>query len=351
MIRNLLAALGRNESAAPPAQGAGRKTILIIDHHAESLSAMCLAFSGEEYRVEAASTGLAAIGKISTVPPDLILVDPQFSAEDGTRLVRRLLADEKIASVPVLALMQTARSTSDDRAIADRFDGTFPKLADGHELADAVRRLLQKSLTRGSHPSQPAAEPDVFTEVDADAPASLTAVLDAIEAGLPDSQFPPGTRAGLHRLAEAVEDLRNFELAGYIQQAERLSSAHTARARIRFRSLIRLCRDHLQREPDPAPGLADLRAGYLDHRRAELSSLDQALENGDLTTLRKAGHNLKGMGQAYGFGELTDIGRALETAAKDGDTGSIEILLDQIDAYINIVRPSPEHRGAYESGT
>ena len=79
-------------------------------------------------------------------------------------------------------------------------------------------------------------------------------------------------------------------------------------------------------------------------------SLEHALKNGDFAALRKAGHNLKGTGAAYGFAELTDIGRALEAAAKDDNAAAIEALLDQIDAYIGMVGPSPEHRGDYAAG-
>ena len=53
--------------------------------------------------------------------------------------------------------------------------------------------------------------------------------------------------------------------------------------------------------------MAALRAVYLYRRRAELGDLEQALKNRDFSAIRKAGHNLKGTGAAYGFAEITDL--------------------------------------------
>jgi HPt (histidine-containing phosphotransfer) domain-containing protein len=96
-----------------------------------------------------------------------------------------------------------------------------------------------------------------------------------------------------------------------------------------------------ERDPDSAPEMAELRVAYLDRRRAELGSLEQAMHEGDFAAIRKAGHNLKGTGTAYGFEEITEIGRSLEDAAKDGDAFVIETLLDRMDSYIALVRASP----------
>jgi HPt (histidine-containing phosphotransfer) domain-containing protein len=103
--------------------------------------------------------------------------------------------------------------------------------------------------------------------------------------------------------------------------------------------VIRHCLELVQYDPDLAPGLAELRTGYLENRRADLDRLGHALKIEDFAALRKAGHNLKGAGAPYGFAELTDAGRAIEAAAKVGDAPAIEILLDQVEWYISIVQP------------
>jgi len=51
---------------------------------------------------------------------------------------------------------------------------------------------------------------------------------------------------------------------------------------------------------------------------------------------------LKGTGAAYGFDELTDIGKALEMAAKENDAAASGLQLDRIRLYLAFVRPLPE---------
>jgi HPt (histidine-containing phosphotransfer) domain-containing protein len=164
-------------------------------------------------------------------------------------------------------------------------------------------------------------------------------LLDAIEAGLPDSQFSPDTPAALRQLMTGVRGLQQFELADYVRRAAQLSTAKTLRARSRFRLLIRLCRDLLLLGPDSIPELANMRTGYLEKRSVDLDRLEFALRGGDFGTLDKIGHNLKGTGAAYGFGELTELGRSLEAAARSENAGAVENLLDQMEAYISIARP------------
>jgi CheY-like chemotaxis protein len=345
MIRNFLTTLGLRfdpaGAAETPEQSTADKIILIIDDHPDSLQAMCLALADETCRIETADTATSATRKLFCFHPDLILVDWQVPATDGTRLARRLLADEELTPVPIVALTEQGAGNHGNPEFGGLFDGNIGKPIDARTLPSQVRAFLESSC-----PPPPAFAVDLPFPATyaADRREEAERLLDAIDAGLPDSQFATGTGSGLLRLAEVVEGSRRYELAKYLQQAERFSNASTARARSGFRSVIRLCRELVQREPDAVPGMADLRAGYLERRRASLGSLQHALKIGDFAGVREAGHNLKGTGAAYGFAEITEIGRALEAAAKDEDAISIEFLLEQIDSYISTVRPSPQHR-------
>ena len=349
MIRNLLTFRRKAVSAVVPisAPDARPKTILLIDDHPDSLRTMCCALSAETYRVETADTAKSAMRRISACIPDLILIDSRVLTADGTRLAQRLLADEDLAAVPIVALTETATSPHSVRDPGGTYDGHLQKPIDAGTFAALVRGFFQRTVEESkSH------------VVDLDLPAAVGAgrrieaakLLDAIETGLPDSQFAPGVGTALCRLAGVVGGLQHYELAGYLQQAERLSNASTVRARGRFRLIVRLCRELVDRNPDSAPELADLRAGYLERRRAELSGLEQAVHDGDFAAIRKAGHNLKGTGAAYGYAEITDIGRSLEAAAKDGDAVAVESLLDQMSSYIGIVCASPGRGGIDAAG-
>jgi CheY-like chemotaxis protein/HPt (histidine-containing phosphotransfer) domain-containing protein len=340
MIRNLLS-FRRN--AVPvvvtpiPAPAARSKTILMIDDHPDSLRAMCMALAGETYRVETADTAKSAIHRVCAYVPDLIIIDPRVLTADGTALAQRLLADEALAAIPIVALTETVAGPRSVREPGGGFDGYIQKPVDAGTFAALVRGFSQPPVDEWT---SPAIELDLPAAVGVGRRIEAAKLLDAIETGLPGSQFAPGVGTALHRIAGVVGGLQHGELAGYLERAERLSNASTVRARGRFRSIVRLCLQLVEQDPDSAPELADLRAGYLQRRRAELSGLEQALHEGDFAAIRKAGHNLKGTGAAYGYAEITDIGRSLEAAAKEGDAVAVEALLDQMDSYIGIVCPS-----------
>jgi HPt (histidine-containing phosphotransfer) domain-containing protein len=139
-------------------------------------------------------------------------------------------------------------------------------------------------------------------------------------------------------LAQVVASFDSAALPDHLKHAERLTGVATARSGCGFRSLIRLCREALNRDPDPAPEFAELRSQYLDNRASELKALASALDRSEFTKLAAAGHNLKGTGGAYGFAELTEIGKALEVAAKDGDPLRVQILLGRVAFYLGLVR-------------
>jgi CheY-like chemotaxis protein len=340
MIGNLLASLKRRTgtvaATARPAQNFTEKTILIVDDNPDSLHAARRALAGETYRLETAESAESTIRKLASFHPDLILLDKRVLADDGRCLVRRLLADEQLAIVPIVALTEISKGVQNQAEPGGWFDGHIAKPIDAPTLPAQIRTFL-------TSPSAPTKQlPELPALPTPDRREQVAKLLDAIEAGLPDSQFATATRTSLHGLAEIVGSPEHLELAGYLRQAEQLSNAATVRARSRFRSVIRLCRDLADRDPDVVPGLADLRAGYMKHRSTEMESLVLALKNGDFPALRRAGHNLKGTGAAYGFSELTDIGRAIEAAAKGNDAAAVEALLDQIDSYISLVLTSHE---------
>jgi signal transduction histidine kinase/DNA-binding response OmpR family regulator len=84
-------------------------------------------------------------------------------------------------------------------------------------------------------------------------------------------------------------------------------------------------------------GMEDVAPAYLDKRRAEISTYRQALESSNFDAIRMLAHKMKGTGAGYGFPVLTDLGSALEAAAKRGDRDEIQIKLDEFDRYVHRV--------------
>jgi CheY-like chemotaxis protein len=78
-----------------------------------------------------------------------------------------------------------------------------------------------------------------------------------------------------------------------------------------------------QAEPEPEVELDEsIRAlvpGYLEKRRRDVQAISAALEEGDFDAIRVMGHKMSGTGAGYGFPRITEIGRGIESAARDRD--------------------------------
>jgi HPt (histidine-containing phosphotransfer) domain-containing protein len=112
-------------------------------------------------------------------------------------------------------------------------------------------------------------------------------------------------------------------------------------------------RTHLRRKPENAARkeripvrvrsvIASLVPEFLKARREETRTILMALEKGDLDMIRVLGHSMKGVGSAYGFPPITQIGRGLEDAAKAGEKDEIRKRVDDLVDYLDRVDVLPE---------
>ncbi len=81
--------------------------------------------------------------------------------------------------------------------------------------------------------------------------------------------------------------------------------------------------------------LEEIAPGYLENRRKDLLLLPEALERGDFDNLKVLGHRMKGSGAGYGFNGITDIGRSVETAAKERDVEGVRSAIDELASYLD----------------
>jgi len=82
------------------------------------------------------------------------------------------------------------------------------------------------------------------------------------------------------------------------------------------------------------PDLAEIIPGFLENRRRDVQSLQKALQQNDLKTIRVLGHRMKGDGGGYGFERISAIGEALEQAAVRQDRQAIEHRTSELDDYL-----------------
>jgi HPt (histidine-containing phosphotransfer) domain-containing protein len=82
------------------------------------------------------------------------------------------------------------------------------------------------------------------------------------------------------------------------------------------------------------PDLEDLVPGFLDNRRKDAAALARAAQTGDIKTVRLLGHRMKGDGGGYGFQEISDIGEALDQAARREDWKVIAEKINALTAFL-----------------
>ena len=104
----------------------------------------------DRYALTEYDNGADALAGLREDPPDLVLLDISLPRMDGPEVLRRMRADSRLSSVPVIALTAHAMSGDRDRFLAQGFDGYVPKpIVDEQELIDAIDALLTHGRSGG----------------------------------------------------------------------------------------------------------------------------------------------------------------------------------------------------------
>lgn len=84
--------------------------------------------------------------------------------------------------------------------------------------------------------------------------------------------------------------------------------------------------------------LEDLIPGYLENRRRDIASIEEALRKNDFETIGILGHSMKGSGGGYGFDAITEIGKRIEEAAKNMDKKVIAEQAEELSTYLHNIK-------------
>jgi diguanylate cyclase (GGDEF)-like protein len=117
------------------------KLVMVVDDDRDHVQLVAAALEFEGYRVEVASDGAAAIARLKTVTPDLVILDIEMPGADGFETLRALRQSEKYVSVIFLSGVQAP-----ERVIAGLDAGAddyICKPFDPRELLARVRAQLR----------------------------------------------------------------------------------------------------------------------------------------------------------------------------------------------------------------
>jgi len=114
--------------------------VLVVEDTEKNMKLFRDVLQATGYRTLEATTGEQAVELATEHTPDLVLMDIQLPDIDGVDAFGRLRADERTASIPVLALTAQAMHGDRERFLAAGFDGYLSKPVNVVELIGAVRQ-------------------------------------------------------------------------------------------------------------------------------------------------------------------------------------------------------------------
>jgi two-component system cell cycle response regulator DivK len=119
--------------------------VLVVEDNERNMKLFRDVLQASGFRTLEATTGERAVELVLEHRPDLVLMDIQLPDIDGVQALDRLRADDRFASVPVLALTAQAMEGDRERFLAAGFDGYLSKPVDIAEFVATVKSYCGES--------------------------------------------------------------------------------------------------------------------------------------------------------------------------------------------------------------
>jgi two-component system, cell cycle response regulator DivK len=131
----------------PTPEKPDRPRVLLVDDYpdAREMYTEYLEFSG--YEVIGAGNGLEALQRAVDESPDIILMDLSLPVMDGWEATRRLKADQRTASIPVVALTGHALAGISEGAKKAGCDAFVTKPCLPEDLVREIKKILDAPST------------------------------------------------------------------------------------------------------------------------------------------------------------------------------------------------------------
>lgn len=84
--------------------------------------------------------------------------------------------------------------------------------------------------------------------------------------------------------------------------------------------------------------LEDLIPVFMSNRKKELDALRVALAAADFEQLRQLGHRMRGVGNSYGFAQVSEFGKHVEDGARSGDRALLESTIARYNEFLSKVQ-------------
>ena len=132
-----------NEEVSRPAKPIEPKfLILVVDDSADNVAMISLALQGQGYRVVTANNGEDAVTIATQTLPNLILMDINLPTLDGLGATRRILDNDALRDVPIVAITAFGTEGFQRAAYDAGVSGYLTKPIDLDRMHQLIARLL-----------------------------------------------------------------------------------------------------------------------------------------------------------------------------------------------------------------
>ena len=136
------------EERASPAKPIEPKfLILVVDDSADNVAMISLALQTQGYRVVTASNGEDAVTVATHTLPNLILMDINLPTLDGLGATRRILDNEALREVPIVAITAFGTEGFQRAAYDAGVSGYLTKPIDLDRMHQLIARLLSPTVS------------------------------------------------------------------------------------------------------------------------------------------------------------------------------------------------------------
>ncbi len=123
--------------------------ILVVDDTPANLEVVCETLSDAGYEVATAINGERALKRVQAYPPDLILLDVQMPGIDGFETCKRLKAEPKTASIPIIFMTALSDAQSKEKGfVLGAVDYITKPFQEKEMLARVKTHLQLRQLTK-----------------------------------------------------------------------------------------------------------------------------------------------------------------------------------------------------------
>jgi CheY-like chemotaxis protein len=120
--------------------------VLIVDDNPINLKLASDVLEAGGLRVSRATNAEEAESTLETIFPDLILMDIALPGIDGLMLTRKLKAQPRYQSIPIVALTASAMKGDDQKALGAGCDGYISKPIDTRKFVEQVMGFLSTAV-------------------------------------------------------------------------------------------------------------------------------------------------------------------------------------------------------------